>query len=81
MPLTPQTREELKNNFIKIVQDSYFGDTDVADYWLDKFDQLLIEKQERIEKEKVKCPCGKYCVQEGRNEGLEDAINILKEQI
>lgn len=79
MPLTPQTREELKNNFIKIVQDSYFGDTDVADYWLDKFDQLLIEKQERIEKEKVKCPCGKYCVQEGRNEGLEDAINILKE--
>lgn len=90
MPLTPQKREELLENNIETVTKYYEWFLaqnpgrnptmeENAVYWLDKFDQLLIEKQERIEKEKVKCPCGKYCVQEGRNEGLEDAINILKE--
>ena len=80
MPLTPQTREELKNNFIKIVQDSYFGDTDVADYWLDKFDQLLIEKQERIKDLKWDgCPPSMRDERDSVNQVLDEAINILKE--
>lgn len=76
--MTPQTREELKKGFKEIYD--YGDDTPIdsyADYWLDKFDQLLIEKQERIEK------LTKVCTDEIYNgEALisyKDAINILKE--
>lgn len=36
---------------------------------------------ELLEKEKDKCPCGKYCVQDGRNEGLDYAIKIVEDNI
>jgi hypothetical protein len=75
MPLTPQTREELKKSFLSFTGDQV-GDENNTDWWLDRFDQLLIEKQERIESELklVKNSGLTHAVQ-----AYEIAINILKE--
>ena len=51
MPLTPQTSHELAKSYKERCRGE-LSMVETADlfWWLDKFDQLLIEKQERIEK-------------------------------
>ena len=79
MPLSPQKREELRAEHRKFRKTHGLTTLPSSEenHWLDKFDQLLIEKQERIEK------ITKVCTNEIYNgEALisyKDVINILKE--
>lgn len=77
--MTPQTREELTEEFLCWIGVE-LSDTVTAKWWLDKFDQLLIEKQDRIHDLKIDaCPPSMRYERDAVNVVVDEAINILKE--
>ncbi len=80
MPLSPQKREELRAEHRKFRKTHGLTTLPSSEenHWLDKFDQLLIEKQERIEnltETELTAEKGTYEIVVNK----DSVINILKE--
>jgi len=78
--MIPQSKKEelLKQWMSKGFATRLFSDTEVADFWLREFDNLMNEKIAKIEEKKTEEGISLEEVL-AYNEGLEDAITILKE--
>lgn len=78
-------REEWFNlEFKQFSNDKLFGTPNIridliADWWIGKMAEQNKEIITELESKKDTCKCGKYCVQDGRNEGLQDAIDLLSD--
>lgn len=83
--MTQQQKEELKKKYIEWAYDEDRGDVlkneEIADFWLSKFDQLMQEKVEKIEKmpEGETYQSKEFAYKEGFYQARVKAVAILKD--
>lgn len=74
----PTPTDSLRDKVVKIIGEEESSFQENVDGVMALIEDLKTSIIEQLEHEKMKCPCGKYCVQDARNDTLKDAQSIVR---